>query len=285
MDRADDAIAAAGVSALSVADVLDHYIQDQGLEDREIALCRFIGETISAELDYAAPADDLDTVAARESPGFSGGDRFSVGSYAPLIADLAQGLDIHLSEPITQVNWDSQGVTVHTEAGEYTASHVIVTVSAGVLSAGHIDFQPALPAERLSALEGVGMGAPSLICLTGGEFSRQDRAQASDEAVLAGTLETLAKSMGRESVPEPDACLITRWARDPYALGSYSYPKVGTGLDDELQTLGEPLERRLLFAREHTGPYFQTVHGPLISGLREAKRLGVDPYALPGPSE
>lgn len=125
-------------------------------------------------------------------------------------------------------------------------------------------------------------GAPTLVCFTGGAFSEEERAEASDEEVLAGTLENLARVLERESLPEPTATRLTRWSSDPLAGGSYSYLRVGGTLDD-LEALGEPLGDRLLFAGEHTaGAHHQTVHGALLSGLREAARLGADPYALPG---
>lgn len=125
-------------------------------------------------------------------------------------------------------------------------------------------------------------GAPTLACLSGGAFSRNVRSGESDEAVVAGTLENLAAALQRESVPQPTATAITRWTSGSRNNGSYSYIRVGGDVGD-LDVLAQPLDDRLLFAGEHTaGPFHATVHGALITGLREAARLGADPYALPG---
>lgn len=125
-------------------------------------------------------------------------------------------------------------------------------------------------------------GEPTLVCFTGGAFSEEIRAEEDDAAVVAGTLENLARVLDRDELPQPLEARLTRWSSDPLSGGSYSYLRVGGSLAD-LEALGEPLEDRLLFAGEHTaGTHHQTVHGALLSGLREAARLGADPYALPG---
>ncbi len=68
---------------------------------------------------------------------------------------------------------------------------------------------------------------------------------------------------------------MTRWAEDPFALGSYSYLAVGSSPADR-DALAEPIDDRLLFAGEATssGGYPGTVHGALRSGVREAERVG-----------
>ncbi|KER32266.1 hypothetical protein T265_01693 [Opisthorchis viverrini] len=106
-------------------------------------------------------------------------------------------------------------------------------------------------------------------------------------------------------VPNPIDAIVTRWYSDPDSRGSYSYVGVGsTGLDYDL--LGNPVsgnilsggpqeaekssERvspskkpptvspsptpRVFFAGEHTCRFYPaTVHGALLSGLREAARV------------
>ncbi len=67
--------------------------------------------------------------------------------------------------------------------------------------------------------------------------------------------------------------IITRWASDPYARGSYSYLPVGATPDDRL-ALQEPVLGGLVLAGEHTdvdGP--ATAHGALASGRRAAEQL------------
>ena len=320
----EDARAALGVDDLSTAEVLEWYLDEYEIRGEEAELLRFMGNQILVELDTAGPSADTSAKSTWNAEEFPGGDQIPTQGYGALIAALAEGLDVRLSEPVLSVDWsDPSAVVLETTADTYTTTHVILTVPAGVLQRGDITFTPALPEARLALLDGVGMGglekvvlrfeqafwgdaqtlgvmdteagrypmctdfsphtgAPTLICFTGGAWSLEDRAAQSDEEILAGTLENLARSLGRDSVPEPTATAITRWASDPWVYGSYSYPQVGTTLAD-LEELGTPLDGRLLFAGEHTaGVHHQTVHGALLSGLREAARLGADPYSLPG---
>jgi monoamine oxidase len=74
-------------------------------------------------------------------------------------------------------------------------------------------------------------------------------------------------------VPEPEAVLITRWANDPWARGSYSYLPPGASPDDRL-TLAAPLADRLFFAGEATSvDNPATVHGAVESGRRAAEEV------------
>lgn len=93
---------------------------------------------------------------------------------------------------------------------------------------------------------------------------------------------------------QPKESLVTRWKSDPFARGSYSYVAVGASgnhqllnfiedtfvLGDDYDILSRPVEcpgdkiPRLYFAGEHTNRnYPATVHGALLSGLREARRI------------
>src|SRR5262245_1594691 len=84
--------------------------------------------------------------------------------------------------------------------------------------------------------------------------------------------------------PKPIGALVTRWAADPYARGSYSFLAVGSSPAD-LRALAEPVSDRLLFAGEatHQG-CFATVHGAYMTGVREAQRiLGWRSRRLPSP--
>lgn len=54
-----------------------------------------------------------------------------------------------------------------------------------------------------------------------------------------------------DAIPEPTACKVTRWTKDPYARGSYSFVAVGASANS-YELLGRPATRRVLFAGEHT---------------------------------
>ncbi|KAF0901010.1 hypothetical protein E2562_037425 [Oryza meyeriana var. granulata] len=75
------------------------------------------------------------------------------------------------------------------------------------------------------------------------------------------------------TVPDPIQSSCTRWGSDPLCLGSYSHIRVGSsGTDYDI--LAESVNDRLFFAGEATNrAYPATMHGALLSGLREASKI------------
>lgn len=78
---------------------------------------------------------------------------------------------------------------------------------------------------------------------------------------------------------------MTRWRQDEYARGSYSYVAAGSSGND-YDFLAAPVSParngplvprpRVFFAGEHTmRNYPATVHGALLSGLREAGKVEI----------
>lgn len=137
----------------SVADGSDAYFADLALTPRATLLGRAMLERSYLELDYAAPLPLQSLRWVDEDPTLRGGDRILLGGYGQLVERLAEGLDIRLSEVVTRVVYDDQGVTVHSTSGAMSASHVILTVPIGVLRAGTIAFEPPLPEEKSAAIE------------------------------------------------------------------------------------------------------------------------------------
>ena len=124
-------------------------------------------------------------------------------------------------------------------------------------------------------------GAPTLVLFHGGQRVREVLDDKSDAELVADALAAVEAALG-VAPPPPIASYVTRWRSDPFCLGSYTYPALGLALGD-FDTLAEPVDDRVLFAGEGTSrEYFGTVHGALLSGIREAMRLGGDPSALPG---
>lgn len=83
-------------------------------------------------------------------------------------------------------------------------------------------------------------------------------------------------------LPAPPAHVhVTRWSADPHSYGSYSYFPVARrghgsgGIPLDMMELSNPLwDERLGFCGEHTDPnHFASVHGPLLTGVREGKRV------------
>ena len=91
---------------------------------------------------------------------------------------------------------------------------------------------------------------------------------------------------GSNAVPTPKETVVTRWRADPWSRGSYSFVSTGSSGND-YDMLATPVipgnpgknndmiknPPRIFFGGEHTiRNYPATVHGALLSGLREAGR-------------
>lgn len=75
-------------------------------------------------------------------------------------------------------------------------------------------------------------------------------------------------------VPDPIQAVCTRWGKDNFAYGSYSYVAVGSSGDD-YDILAESVgDGRVFFAGEATNKqYPATMHGAFLSGMREAANI------------
>ena len=256
--------------------------------------------------EYAADPDQLSLRWFGSEEQLEGPDVILPGGYVQLSRHLAQGLTIKQGTEVTRIAHGGAQVRIDTSQGTVTADRVIVTVPLGVLKAGAIEFDPPLPASKRRAIERLGFGLlnkvvvmfdepfwpksrpmigligadepvtdlvnglvfagqPLLVGLRGGEAA-WSRESLSDEEAVGELLTAL-------DAPEPTGALVTRWAADPYARGSYSFIAVGSSPDD-VHALGEPVSERLMFAGEATNPeFFGTVHGAYMSGMREAERI------------
>ena len=194
------------------------------------------------------------------------------------------------------------------------ADRVIVTVPLGVLKQGVIRFEPKLPSPKRKAIEALGMGVlnklylgfprvfwdadvelighasrkkgrwcawlnlakytkrPVLLGFNAGRYGEEIESMSNDE-VAAEAMRVLRTIYGKNT-PSPTFVLATRWKRDPFSFGSYSYLKVGAK-PEMRKTLAAPVAGKLFFAGEATDSnYPATVHGAFLSGRREAKRVG-----------
>jgi polyamine oxidase len=115
-------------------------------------------------------------------------------------------------------------------------------------------------------------GRPILLSFTqGATAARLDRS-ASDTEVKDVAMASLRKMFGAE-IPEPEAMVYPRWLSDPWSRGGYSYPGVGSPLEDR-SVHARPLGQRVFFAGEATEPVeYGTVHAALWSGEQTAEAL------------
>lgn len=91
--------------------------------------------------------------------GFGGPHCMVVGGYTQPFTKLSQLLDVKLNTAVKEIRDDTTGVTVITSDGQaLRADAVVVTVPLGVLKAGAIEFNPALPAWKQEAIKKLGFG-------------------------------------------------------------------------------------------------------------------------------
>lgn len=74
-------------------------------------------------------------------------------------------------------------------------------------------------------------------------------------------------------LPDPTGHLITRWAQDPFARGSYSFLAKGARPEDR-DALATPIDDTLFFAGEACSrDHPSTVHGAMMSGQNAARAI------------
>lgn len=75
------------------------------------------------------------------------------------------------------------------------------------------------------------------------------------------------------SIPNPIGYKLTRWGKNPWSLGSYSFMANGASGAD-YDALTSPINGRVFFAGEHTNKkYLGTVHGAYLSGIRVSNQV------------
>lgn len=265
------------------------------------------------EESFAMDADRLSLRGLMEGEDFTGPDMLLPNGYGTLVATQATGLDIHTAQKVTHVDYSGKRVTVETETTRYDADYVVITVPLGVLKSGAISFTPALPRRHTRAVENLDMGVmnklylrfpsvfwdkhvsnfarmsevrgawggwvnmcklsgkPVLCAFNVGRFG-QALESLTDEAIVGQALDVLGKMFGR-TIPSPTAYKISRWARDPFAFGSYSFMPT-SGKPSMRKDLAKPIDKKLYFAGEATHSDFPaTVQGAYWSGEKAARSI------------
>ena len=301
-----------GAKDYSVQQAIDEYIAGEGLSDDERRYLDFYVNT-TLEHEIAADANELSAQYTDDTEEFPGGDVLFPNGYGQLVDYLAGGLDIRLGHNVQKIAYTGRGVTVSTEQGEFSGEYALVTLPIGVLKKGNVAFTPGLPEEKREAIHSLGSGLlnkvylrfpsafwpkepelfnyigmekgqwaewynfyhylnkPVLMGFNAGSYARLLE-QKSDQEIVTGAMRVLRTIYGK-NIPEPQAWQITRWASDPFALGSYSFNGIGASVEMR-KLLAKPVEDRLFFAGEATErDYPATVHGAYLSGLREAQRI------------
>jgi monoamine oxidase len=113
--------------------------------------------------------------------------------------------------------------------------------------------------------------APILIALVAGRTAREMERMGED-AIAARLMVPLRRAFGR-AMPAPTTFRVTRWGRDIYARGAYSFIPVGA-TEPAFAALAAPVEDRLFFAGEAASTEYPSyAYGALLAGRRAAREL------------
>ncbi|MEO0444632.1 MAG: FAD-dependent oxidoreductase [Verrucomicrobiota bacterium] len=296
----------------SVEAAVEAHLASRPLSGEDRRLLEFVLND-EIEQDWAADAGKVSAWFVDDDKAFRGGDVLFPEGYDALIRYLAEGLDIRYQEEVSAISYDGSGVTISASSGDFRGDRVLVTLPLGVLKKGAVSFEPGLPVAKRQAIEVLETGVLNKICLRfphvfwekkadwisvipeeRGLYSAwlnldrttghpvlvafqagtvaQELEESEDGQIVAKGMEVLRRLYGA-GIPDPLEAQITRWASDPFSLGSYSCPGVGVTKRTR-QDLAEPLGQRVFFAGEATNhDYPSTVHGAYLSGQREASRI------------
>ncbi len=263
------------------------------------------------EQEYSGSYSQMSALWFNDDQAYPGTDLMFPNGYSAIPDYLAAGLDVRFGQGVTRINTGTTGVVISTLATTYAADAVIVTLPLGVLQSGAVGFVPALPSDKRAALAGLGMGSlnkcilrfprsfwpetydwigstsqaggqwsewislakplgkPILVGFNAADFGRQLE-EMKDDQIVSSAMAALQKIYG-SSIPQPTGFQITRWGKDPFALGAYSFVKLG-GTAALRGVLAKPIGKTLFFAGEATHAlYSATVHGAYLSGLQAAQ--------------
>ena len=127
-------------------------------------------------------------------------------------------------------------------------------------------------------------GCPMLIALMVGDAAYQAE-NLNDQQIVFEVTQQLALMYKQISIPQPLETIVTRWGKDRFAQGTYSYVAPSSQPGD-YDAMARPVGN-LHFAGEATcGTHPATVHGAYISGLRAASEVIDDllgPIVIPSP--
>ena len=265
------------------------------------------------EHEYGADVADLSLFSLDEGEAFGGEDVLFPQGYEQIVHILAEGLDIRTNQFVEHMEYGERSVIVATGKEEFQADRAVITLPLGVLQSRRVDFSPPLPQEKQAAIQALRMGlldklylrfprvfwprephllghiserkgewaewlnmarytgSPVLLGFNAATFARSLETR-SDEEIVDSAMAVLRTIFGA-GVPDPLDWQITRWAADPYAMGSYSYlPPDANG--ETIDALATPVANRLFFAGEATSRRYQaTVHGAYLSGVRAAEEI------------
>jgi monoamine oxidase len=104
-------------------------------------------------------AAELNKTSVVDGAAFAAGEDDLVDKgMGKFVEELGKVLPVCLKSPVTEVDYSGNGVKVSAGGRVFHGSSALVTVSVGVLKKKRIAFQPALPKEKLDAIDHLQMG-------------------------------------------------------------------------------------------------------------------------------
>jgi len=257
--------------------------------------------------------DKLSSLLYNEGEEYGGAEKIATNGYDSIPNYLAKGLTIQLNQRVNKVDYSGSKVQVSHNGSTSSADYVIVTVPLGVLKKNSIQFSPALPGAKQTAIQKIGMNCvnkflltwdtafwddvqyisytpetrdkfnyfvnvkkfhPSVNALMTFAYAEYARATESmSDAQVINEIMAHLRDIYGSNIPNPRNLLRTKWGSNENSYGAYSYTAVGTEMR-HFDDLAEEVNDRLFFAGEHTEiDYFSTAHGAYLSGIREAEKI------------
>lgn len=257
--------------------------------------------------------DKLSSTLYDEGEEFEGEERIATNGYDTIPNYLAKGLTIQLNQRVSKIDYSNAQIEITHNGTVSKADYLIVTVPLGVLKARTIQFVPALPIAKQTAIEKIGMNCVNKFLLVwdtkfwGNEqyisytpnvkdkfnyfvnihkinpnanalmtFAYADYARQTETMTDAQVINEIMlhlKDMYGNGIPNPTKMLRTKWQSNENSFGAYSYTAVGTTMQ-HFDDLAEEINDKVFFAGEHTeADYFSTAHGAYLSGIREADKI------------
>ncbi|MFY7987412.1 MAG: flavin monoamine oxidase family protein [Flavobacterium sp.] len=257
--------------------------------------------------------DKLSSTLYNEGEDFGGEERIATNGYDTITTYLATGLNIQLNQRVSKIDYSNSKIKITHNGTESEADYVLVTVPLGVLKTNAIQFLPALPSAKQTAIQKVGMNCVNKFLLTWNTkfwddvqyisytpaikdkfnyfvnlnkinpsvnalmtFAYADFArqtEAMSDTQIIDEIMMHLKDIYGNSIPNPTNMIRTKWQTNENSFGAYSYTAVGTQMK-HFNDLAKEVNDRLFFGGEHTeANYFSTAHGAYLSGIREADKI------------
>lgn len=257
--------------------------------------------------------DKLSSTLYNEGEDFGGEERIATNGYDTITTYLATGLNIQLNQRVSKIDYSNSKIKITHNGTESEADYVLVTVPLGVLKTNTIQFLPALPSAKQTAIQKVGMNCVNKFLLTWNTkfwddvqyisytpaikdkfnyfvnlnkinpsvnalmtFAYADFArqtEAMSDTQIIDEIMMHLKDIYGNSIPNPTNMIRTKWQTNENSFGAYSYTAVGTQMK-HFDDLAKEVNDKLFFGGEHTeANYFSTAHGAYLSGIREADKI------------